>query len=483
MQWFDVDKEGLAQLLARKGIEFVLYELLQNAWDENTTEVKVSLEKVPSTRSARLTVEDDNPTGFADLSHAFTLFADSAKKANPDKRGRFNLGEKLVLALCNEATIESTTGSIVFDADGRRQSRRRRDRGSRFSGLVRMSQADITRCHEAVRRLLPPQGIATYYNGELLPERKPLRTIWAALPTEIADDQGVLRRTVRKVDIEIHEPAPGEVGMLYEMGIPVVETGDRWHINVQQKVPVNFERDNVSPAYLARVRALVVEEMHASLTVEDANSTWVRHAVQEHGHEMESDTVRRIVELRFGEKRVSYDPSDPEANCLAVANGYTVVHGSQMSATEWDAARRAGAILPAGQVTPSPKPYADGGKPLNLVSSANWTPEMRAVVAYIHRLAPKLLSTAIAVDIANEPQWPFSATYGGERLVINMGRLGKQWFAGPLPAINQLLIHEFGHHFSSNHLSADYHKALCRLGADLANLALSEPGLFDRQAH
>ena len=36
MQWFDVDKAGLAKLLARKGKEFVLFELVQNAWDEDT---------------------------------------------------------------------------------------------------------------------------------------------------------------------------------------------------------------------------------------------------------------------------------------------------------------------------------------------------------------------------------------------------------------------------------------------------------------
>jgi hypothetical protein len=32
--WFEVDRQGLARLLERKGKEFVLYELVQNAWDE-----------------------------------------------------------------------------------------------------------------------------------------------------------------------------------------------------------------------------------------------------------------------------------------------------------------------------------------------------------------------------------------------------------------------------------------------------------------
>ena len=28
--------------------------------------------------------------------------------------------------------------------------------------------------------------------------------------------------------------------MLYELGIPVVETGDKWHYSVRQKVPLNW---------------------------------------------------------------------------------------------------------------------------------------------------------------------------------------------------------------------------------------------------
>lgn len=71
MEWFSVDRKGLAQLLERKGKSFVLFELVQNAWDEQSTQVTITLERIPSTRFVRLVVEDDNVNGFADLSHAF----------------------------------------------------------------------------------------------------------------------------------------------------------------------------------------------------------------------------------------------------------------------------------------------------------------------------------------------------------------------------------------------------------------------------
>jgi len=55
-------------------------------------------------------LERKAPRGFRDLGHAFRLFAESAKKINPEQRGRFNLGERLGLALCDEITIPQNQG-------------------------------------------------------------------------------------------------------------------------------------------------------------------------------------------------------------------------------------------------------------------------------------------------------------------------------------------------------------------------------------
>ena len=104
--WFDVDRKGLAKLLERRGKEFLVFELIQNAWDQNVEEVTVTLREhdaFPGNYDLR--VEDDDPEGFTDLAHAYTLFAESEKKGDVHKRGRFNVGEKLVLAMCESATI------------------------------------------------------------------------------------------------------------------------------------------------------------------------------------------------------------------------------------------------------------------------------------------------------------------------------------------------------------------------------------------
>ncbi len=115
-QWFDVSKAGLGKQAEEHGKGRLIGELVQNALDEpGVTQVAVSLALVPGRPLADLTVDDDAPEGFRDLSHAYTLFADSYKRGNPEQRGQFNLGEKMVLAVCESASISTTKGTVVFD--------------------------------------------------------------------------------------------------------------------------------------------------------------------------------------------------------------------------------------------------------------------------------------------------------------------------------------------------------------------------------
>lgn len=481
MHWFDVDKKGLAKLLDRRGKGYVVLELLQNAWDEQATRVDVRLDKPPESRYAYLSVEDNHPSGFSNLTHMFTLFAESGKAHDPQKRGRFNLGEKLVLAVCDQAEIVSVLGGYRFDENGRHIVRRRRASGSHFSARIAMTRAEYAECVASVERVIPPPGVITTFNGTPLAMREPVASFEAALPTEIADSGGRLRRAIRATTVRVYECRVGETAMLYEMGIPVVETGDRWHVDVMQKVPLNFERDNTPPSYLRAVRVHVLNQLHDQLEPSDVTAGWVRESVGD--PRISEAAVRSIARERFGHRAVAFDPSDPEANKIAVSQGYTVVHGGSLSGQEWDSARRAGVLRPAGQVTPSPKPYTPGGAPLRLIDRSAWDAGMVLVAEYAEFLARKILGVTLDVRIANDPQWPFLATYAPGHLVLNAGRLGVRWFDhGASFAVNALLIHEFGHHYAQDHLSSDYHEALCRIGSQLAALALDEPLSFARFA-
>src|SRR5438874_10671265 len=197
-KWFEVSKQGLARILERKGKEFAVFELVQNGYDEpGVTRVSVSLEYAGRNK-ARLIVEDDSPEGFKDLTHAFTLFADSTKKANPEQRGRFNLGEKLVLAISDEVTISTTKGGIRFDDGGRHSLRNGQPVGSRIECLLRMTPDECRRIEAQVRKLISPERITTVFNGTPLEQRLPAEQFGATLQTEVANEDGFLRRVNRE---------------------------------------------------------------------------------------------------------------------------------------------------------------------------------------------------------------------------------------------------------------------------------------------
>src|ERR1700679_1126264 len=97
-QWFDVDKAGLGNQAEQQSKGRLIGELVQNGLDEpGVTRIDINLALVPGRPLADLAVEDDSPEGFRDLTHAYTLFAESYKRGNPEQRGQYNFGEKLVL--------------------------------------------------------------------------------------------------------------------------------------------------------------------------------------------------------------------------------------------------------------------------------------------------------------------------------------------------------------------------------------------------
>lgn len=351
MEWFTVDKAGLSKLIEKKGKAFAVFELLQNSWDTDATNVTVRLEPIAGRPYAKLYVKDDHPDGFKDLAHAFTLFAESEKKGDPSKRGRFNLGEKLVLALCEKAEIMSTKGSVFFTSEGgRRESKERLAVGSSFFGHIRMTREELAEVEHAIGSLLPPEHIETTFNGRVLPVSMVLKSFDAMLPTDIADGEGYLRKLVRKTRVTVHQVAVGENAMLYEMGIPVVELsgGERWHVNVHQKVPLNVDRDNVTPAYLQTIRVLLANEMRDQLTKEDTDQVWINAATED--ERVAPEAVEKVLDERFGKKRAIFDPSDPEANKELMNQGYTVIPGGSLSRDQWKNVRAGGLAAPSGQI-------------------------------------------------------------------------------------------------------------------------------------
>jgi hypothetical protein len=475
-QWFDVDRAGLGKQAEQHGKGRLIGELVQNALDEvGVTQIAVTLALVPGRPLADLTVEDDAPEGFRDLSHAYTLFVESYKRGNPEQRGQYNFGEKLVLAVCESASISTTKGTVEFTEEGRiDRPRQKRERGSVFQGRIRLTREEYPQVCDYLRSLLLPENIVVTFNGDRLLPRKPLRTFETSLETLVADDQGVMRPRQRKTQVAVFEALPGEVPTLYEMGLPVVETGDKWHVSVGQKVPLNWDRDNVKPAYLQALRVAVLNTAFDLLTSEEeATAPWCKLAGAD--ERCSDQAIKRLVRLRFGEKVAAPDPSDVEAMKRFQSEGGTIVVG--LSKGEWANVKRAGAVLPAGQICPTAKPYSDDpdAKGVTVIPEERWTEGMRLIAGYAVFLARELMKVGLTVSVVHTTN-NFAACYGSGRLDFNLLRLGHRWFEqGASEDVDSLLIHEFGHEYSGDHLSGDYHEALCRLGAGLKRLALERP--------
>src|SRR5512143_735568 len=470
--WFEIDKKGLAQILARKGKEFAIFELVQNAWDEQgVTEVNVAL--APESHAyARLIVRDNAPNGFQNLTDAYTLFAPSKQKGNPEQRGRFNLGEKLVLALSKEAFVATTTGTVVFNENGRRRSPKQTIAGSEIQAVFRMTTDEIVQAVQACMRLIPPtipgKGddlIKTSING--CPISAPIlhAQFEASLITEISNVEGELIKATRKTTVQVYEADADHAAAIYEMGIPVCEIEGRYVFNVMQKVPLTMDREEVLPQFKKQLSVAALNALAHKMNTEDVHTGWATEAIT--SPDAKPEALELYMTKKFGDKRVAYDPSDSEANHGAAAAGYTVITGSQLSGAAWANVKAAGAVLPAGQVLPTPNPFSPNGQPM---LEAKMTDGIRAVRDYTKKFALVTCGINISVDFRVAMTGQFGACYGQRQLTFNVGRLGYKWFdlQSNRVAIDELIIHELGHEYCQSHLDKAFNDALCRIGAHYA---------------
>jgi hypothetical protein len=481
MSVLEVDHKGLAKQLANRPKAFILFELLQNCFDEKPTEVRVTIEKLEGRPLCRIVVEDDDPEGFQNLASAYTLFRSSKKAPDPTKSGMFELGEKLIIATANYVKIETTKGTVeVIDDKRHDYPRRKREHGTRVEVEFRCNMDEYEEMMLHILYLSPPDHCDTYINEELIESRPVLFEAEESLLTVYADEEGNFKRTKRKTTIKVYECEPTEEPYVFCLGIPIVPAGGdltRWHFDVQQRVPVNWERNNLPKSFLESVRVAAVNVGYGRLNEEDAKSNDVRVATAD--ERIEKEALTHIKVKRYGEKAAIFDPSDTEANKRLVSEGYTLITGGAEPKGFFENNRKHDVVKAAGTISPSPKPYDKNGRPEKVIK--DWNPDMIRMAVFWKKIAWTLLARNIEVKYVSEPQVSWTANYGSGTATINLGRLGKKW-AGRAKTdhtVLQLIIHELAHEFSGDHLSSEYHDALTELGAKLTTMALFEPDIFE----
>lgn len=461
--WFEVSKEGLRELQAGKPKHFIARELIQNAWDE---QIKVCSFNAQWDRGqAMIEVTDDNPTGFRDLSDAFTLFKTTSKRSDPNKRGRFNIGEKQVLSLCERAIVSTTKGTVIFDKKGRRMSRATQDKGSKITVSVRMSKTDFDEMLAVVRKYLVPQKICFLVNGETVSYQKPYKVLTTTLMTE-NEVNGVFSRTQRKTNVHVHQA--NSKSMLYEMGLPISEIDCQFDVDVQQKVPLSIDRDTVPTSYLKALFAEVLNATYRDVESENSSEVWVRQAMGD--KRITSEAVKEIVNKRYGEKVVVANPFDPISIDDALSNGFNVVHGQEMSKEEWENIRKAEAIPSSTDLF---------GKGIGTSTSYVPTETMEKVAVLAKKIAKRLLGIDIDVEFYTSPDIIQNASFGNNRLSFNVTKLGKRFFEVPVSEKTlDLICHELGH-YAGNHTEESYHKCITKMAGQLVIIALTEPTFYE----
>jgi hypothetical protein len=410
--WFTVDRDGLATMLGGRDKAFALFELIQNSWDEDVTEVTVDIKGGTTPDLSSIQIIDDSPEGFRDMTHAYTMFAgNNTKRFDPTKRGRFSVGEKLVLSICEAATIKSTKGTVVFQSDGRRVEKDdKTEKGTIFTAVIRISDEERRAVVEAAQRLIPPKGVRTVVNGEELPMRTPIMKIRASIPTVVQKGEQMIS-TTRRGYVELYDLKEGEKPWIYEMGIPVVEIDHDFHINVLQKVPLNMDRDNITPAYRKILNVTVLNHCFEMIEEkEQASGNWVREAM---GHpKVSAGAFRHIQTIRFGEKVVLFDSADREANAKAVHEGYMIVNGAHMTKEEWANAKKHAPIQVAGKVTPSNSVIEEiVSEQGSEIKEKDWTEGMRAVAEFSRAFCNRIYGFVPKVRMIHQTDTAVLATY------------------------------------------------------------------------
>lgn len=460
--WFEVDRRGLADVAKRRGMAFIVTEPVQNAWDEDVKEVAITMYPVAGKPQVQLTVMDDSPDGFRDLTDSYMMFRQSYKLSNPEQRGRFNIGEKLLLAVAVDARVTSTTGSVIFGENGRTTGRRRTEAGSILEATLKMTRDELDEAVVFAHTLIPPPGIVTTVNGATLPRREPLVEKERSLDTEIRGEEGGFRYTRRKTTVRVYPVLDGEEAHLYEMGIPVDTLECPWHVEIGQKIPLSIDRGSVRYGFQNSVQQIAAEIMAQEMDKEETCGSWVSKSLE---FMEDEEAVRAIVKKRFG-KAVIYDPSSPESNKLALDAGYRVIHGGELSRLAWLTVKNADVLKPAGQVFDNGRvDMSEDGIPP--VPQSSWTDDMRHIAQYAGLFAEHVLGHGLQVVFYDDAALEFAAFCGSGTLAFNMGRSGigaavRNW---DQLAIDELLIHECAHDKVSDHLTHAYHEECCRIGA------------------
>ena len=463
--FFEVDVKGFRGLMTAKPKWHFVRELISNSLDEvSVEEIKLKLIKEP--RYLTIVCKDDGD-GFERLSDAYTLYAHTKKRSDAEVRGRFNMGEKELASIAKEMTIETTTGKVVFKDDKRKDHpRTKRENGTKVTAKIPCSRTDFAEMLWMVGHFIIPEGKVVHiafrddsienpgrdWDQEYVKENyKVEETLETTLFDEVT---GGMRSSKRKTEVLIYSvrdfhlawnDSLNDYGIknrdrksfLYELGIPVQEIECDYSVNVNQKIPMNANRDSVKDSYLRDIYALVLNAVHDKLDEYDVSKSWVRNASDD--DLVSNDAFQSLQEKRYGEKAVMWS-SDLQANEDALSNGYAVIHGKTMSPVERKRFNDVGMVSSASK-------FKRGVAPTRVFKMSEWTDSMCQMDVQCTAYASLVRLASPSTRFVESPQSSQVASYNKlkHEITFNVSHMGGTDFDHEDVENISTMIHEFAH--------------------------------------
>jgi len=333
-EWLAVSTEGFSEQQRGRPLTHLVKELVQNALDSVGNAGQIDLVVMPTgPRTASVRCADDGP-GAEDLTHLNVVFV-TGKKDGVTQRGRMGRGFKELLSIATRARVRSRDQELLFmvgDGGARRVVHQRgMEWHHGFEAAMEIEHDEADKDLDGYfQSFLLPAGVTLSVNGSPVPVRPVHCAVDARLTTERFAN-GRWEKPSLATRVYLVAVNEGEAPLIYEMGIPVcaAEWSEPYHCDVQQRCPMNPNRDAVMSGYPARLHRACLPALLPEMTTERALAAWVGEAAQTAG----DDVQKAVVAKAFGEGVVRAVPVTGkfDHNADAEELGSTVVHSAHMT--------------------------------------------------------------------------------------------------------------------------------------------------------
>ena len=302
--WLAISTEGFAAMNAARPPEHLVKELVQNALDSIVEGEPGQIILNYGYVQNKFFVEcRDNGSGIESLSDLRVVYL-THKTDSHLKRGRFGRGFKEALCVADYALVQSQGQQIEFLYDGQERITREGISPLQPGTLVKMQMAwppeTKLKLDGYFQQFIIPEQIQFRLNGVALTQRPVQHSVGTSLTTEVYDHQAQSwKKPSRKTAIHLIPAQANETPTIYERGIPVapVEWTMPFHCNIQQRVPMNPNRDAVATGYPLKLHVACLPILLESMDSETVRQDWVGNA----GKKCDQTVKQQIITKAFGE--------------------------------------------------------------------------------------------------------------------------------------------------------------------------------------